>query len=152
MPGAEGVPVSATYVEGEWMRPVTAADGLEYYRGPCGSYAEWAAESGVSGPWDETDGRGVANVFRYAFDAAGDTDGVRILGVTFDGEGRAVVRTPPIVHSNGFALCISTADDLGWTVSRDDSQRIDRDGETVVDVLGGGAGTRFFRLMALPEE
>ena len=31
IPGAEGTPVSATLVAGEWAQPVTAADGNEYY-------------------------------------------------------------------------------------------------------------------------
>ena len=31
IPGAEGMPVSATLVAGEWAQPVTAADGNEYY-------------------------------------------------------------------------------------------------------------------------
>ena len=31
IPGAEGIPVSATLVQGEWSQPVTAADGLTYY-------------------------------------------------------------------------------------------------------------------------
>ena len=47
IPDANGEPVGQTYVAGEWIRPVTAVDGLFYYRRATeitiGSAAEWNA-------------------------------------------------------------------------------------------------------------
>ncbi len=150
VPGAEGIPVSATYAEGEWTRPVTAADGLTYYRQPSGSYAEWAAETGIAGAWNEKDGDGVANVFRYAFDVTEGTDGMRILDLTFNDQGQVVVQTPPVVNSNGFGLSIATADDPAGT-QNPTSHPLDSDGETVIDEPETGSRTRFYRLKARPE-
>ena len=150
VPGAEGIPVSATYVDGEWTRPVTAADGLTYYRQASSSYAEWAAETGITGAWYEKDADGIANVFRYVFDVAEGTDGLRILDVTFDEQGRAVVQTPRVANSVGFDLSIATADDPGGGQNAA-SYPLDTDGETVIDEPETGSRSRFYRLKARPE-
>ena len=151
VPGADGTPVSTTFVDGEWTRAVTAADGLVYYRQPSSSYADWAAETGIAGAWNEKDADGVANVFRYVFDVAEGTDGLRILGVTFDEQGRAVVQTPPVANSAGFEVFIVTADDPGgWQYAP--SYPLDTDGETVIDEQDTGSRTRFYRLKAAQSE
>ena len=73
--GAEGTPVSATLVPGEWAQPVTAADGLTYYR--------WTTAPA---------GRLLA---RYAFDDAGN-GGANLLraSVGLDAIVRATQTTP----------------------------------------------------------
>ncbi len=151
IPGADGTPVSATYVQGEWNRPVTAADGLTYYRQPSGSYDEWTAETGIAGAWNEKDADGIANVFRYAFDVTEGTDGMRILDLTFNDQGQVVVQTPPVVNSNGFGLSIATANDPAGTQNAA-SYPLDTDGETVIDEPDTGSRTRFYRLKAALSE
>ncbi len=149
--GAEGIPVSATYVQGEWNRPVTAADGLTYYRQPSSSYAEWAVESGIDGEWNEKDAGGVANVFRYVFEKAeGTFENPPLLIIEVDGNGQLVAETPRLVNTAGFECVLSAADDPEGK-SNPATQALEADGTTVIQEQNTGSRTRFYRLKATPE-
>ena len=144
--GAEGTPVSETYVAGEWTRPVTAADGFTYYAAATG-YETWAAANGVTGAWDATDASGVHNVFRYLFDKpSGAFENPPILSISFDASGRAVIHTPPLSPSaTGFDISILATDDLAGTGAT--TYPLDVDGETTIPASDKPA--RFFRLRAV---
>jgi hypothetical protein len=151
VPGAEGTPVSTTYVEGGWNRPVTAADGLTYYRQPSSSYDEWVRETGISGAWNAQDSQGVANVFRYLFEKAeGAFEDPPLLSLEFDAEGHLVARTPAVVNTNGFTCVLSASDEPGWTDPDPNPLALETDGTTLIP--GFDSPTRFFRLVATQNE
>ena len=144
VPGADGDPVSETYVAGEWTQPVTAADGLVYYSEAIViTYAAWAAENGITGAWDATDALGVHNVFRYVFDKpTGAFENPPLLSISFDADGNPVIQTPKIVNSDGFEHTILATDSLDGANGQ--SYPISASGETVISASGKKA--RFFRL------
>lgn len=80
---------------------------MSYFQGWLMTYGEWAGEHGIEGAWDEKDAHGVANVFRYLFDAP---DGVPSLGIRVNEAGRVVVTTPPLVYTAGFLFLLVAAD------------------------------------------
>ncbi len=143
--GAEGTPVSETYVAGEWTCPVTAADGFTYYAAATG-YEIWAAANGTMGAWDATDASGIHNVFRYLFDKpSGAFENPPLISITFDANGRAVIHTPPLNPSaTGFDISILATDDLAGTGGT--TYPLNYSGETVIPAAD--KNTRFFRLKA----
>ena len=132
------------------------ADNLEsYYESntriivPMAGYAGWAAANGVSGAWNATDANGIANVFRYAFNkpTGAFTEPV-LLDITFNAEGKAVVKTPPLVNSAGFTFTIEASDNVDGTGTAA-SYELNASGETVIDETG--KAKRFFRLKAVAQ-
>ena len=76
-------------------------------------YAVWAAASGISGAWNETDALGIHNVFRYAFDKPTDAfTNPPLLDIAFASDGTALVLTPPLVNTAGFDFSLLATDDL----------------------------------------
>lgn len=110
-------------------------------------YVTWAAGNGIVGAWNDTDADGIANVFRYAFGVAEGTDGLCILGLSFDELGRLVVLTPPLASTLGFDFSVSASDTPFWT-NAPDLTPLSADGETVIDEVDTGAPTRFYKLQA----
>ena len=77
--------------DGGQTRVVRHASGASEATG----FDAWADENGVAGAWNEKDASGIANVFRYAFDKPiGAFSDPPLLGIAFNAEGRAVVKTP----------------------------------------------------------
>ena len=119
--------------------PAPAADG----------YATWATENGVSGAWDAVDATGIANVFRYAFNkSTGAFTTPPLLDIAFNAEGKAVVKTPPLVNGAGFTFTIEASDNPDGTGNAA-SYPLSASGETVIDETG--KTTRFFRLRAVAQ-
>ena len=116
---------------------------------PRADYATWAAENGISGAWDDTDADGIANVFRYAFGVAEGTDGLGILGVIFDEEGRTIVLTPPLANTLGFAYSVSASDTPFWT-NAPALTPLSRIGWTTL-WEDPGTNAHFYRLRAVPK-
>ena len=111
------------------------------------AYEIWAVANGVEGAWDEADALGIHNVFRYAFDKpTGAFAEPPLLDIAIE-DGNAVVKTPPIVNSEGFALSVVESSDIaGATVTR--SRLLDAAGRAVFAM--GGVASRFYRLSARP--
>ena len=108
-------------------------------------YADWAAANGVSGAWDATDADGVANVFRYAFDKpTGAFANPPLLDIAIE-DGAAVVKTPPVVNTAGFAISVVESGGIaGAAVARRRSP--DAAGRAVFAMEN--APSRFYRLSA----
>ena len=111
------------------------------------AYEIWAVANGVEGAWDEADALGIHNVFRYAFDKpTGAFAEPPLLDIAIE-DGNAVVKTPPVVNSDGFALSVVESSDIaGATVTR--RRSLDAAGRAVFAM--GGAASRFYRLSARP--
>ena len=109
------------------------------------AYEIWAAANGVSGAWDETDALGVHNVFRYVFDVpTGAITNPPLIDIEIEG-GNAVVITPPVSNTVGFAVSVVESSDIaGKTVTR--RRTPDATGRAVFAM--GGAASRFYRLAA----
>ncbi len=143
--GAEGTPVSETYVAGEWTRPVTAADGFTYYVAATG-YEIWAAANDVAGTWNATDANGIHNVFRYAFDKpTGVFTNPPLLSISFDANGNPVILTPPLANAEGFDLSIRATDSPDGANGQ--IYPLNASGETAIPA--SGKKSRFFRLRAV---
>ena len=111
---------------------------------PASGYAAWAAANGIEGAWNETDALGVHNVFRYAFDETNAVPDPPLLDIAIEG-GNAVVKTPPVVNAEGFAVSVVESSDIaGKTVTR--RRTPDATGRAVFAM--GGAASRFYRLAA----
>ena len=107
-------------------------------------YVAWASENGVTGGWSAVDANGIANVFRYVFNKA-TGDFAVILGIEFNAEGKAVIKTPPVVNEAGFTLSIKASDDLDGT-GNTATYGLNPTGETLIDEAT--SAKRFFRLRA----
>ena len=109
------------------------------------AYEIWAAANGISGAWDETDALGVHNVFRFAFDKpTGAFEDPVMLDIAIEG-GNAVVITPPVSNTVGFAVSVVESSDVaGAAVTR--RKPLDATGRTVFPM--GNAASRFYRLSA----
>ena len=93
-------------------------------------------------------GDGVANVFRYAFDKPGDFGATPLLDVVLGADGRAVVRTPPVVNTAGFTYQVLASDNLAFDANGNvATYDLDPTGATVIPETGKTA--RFFRLRAV---
>ena len=108
-------------------------------------YAAWAAASGVSGAWNETDALGIHNVFRYAFDKpTGAFENPTLLGIAFASDGTALVLTPPLVNTAGFDFSLLATDDLAG--ANPATFPLDPSGTNAVPT--SSSSVRFFRLQA----
>ena len=107
-------------------------------------YAAWAAASGISGAWDETDALGIHNVFRYAFDKpTGAFTNPPLLGIAFASDGTALVLTPPLANTVGFDFSLLATDDLAG--ANPATSPLDPSGTNAVPAT---SSPRFFRLRA----
>ena len=108
------------------------------------AYELWAAANGL-GAWNETDALGVANVFRYAFDKpTGAFENPPLLDIAIEG-GNAIVKTPPVANTAGFAVSVVESGDVaGAAVTA--RKPLDATGRTVFPM--GSATSRFYRLSA----
>ena len=113
-------------------------------------YPYWAWRWGL-GAWNEKGADGIHNVFRYAFDKpVGAFADPPLLGISFDEQGRAVIKTPPLVNGTGFDLSILATDAPDAPLSGGTAYPIDRSGSTTIDETDKPA--RFFRLRATEAE
>ena len=137
---------------GQPVRPVrdfagcSASGSVTYDSSP---YETWAAANGVAGAWDATDASGIANVFRYVFNVpAGAFTNPPLLDIAIE-DGNAVVITPPVSNTVGFAVSVVESSDVaGATVTR--RKPLDATGRTVFPM--GSAASRFYRLSATEGE
>ena len=108
-------------------------------------YETWAAANGVAGAWDATDESGVYNVFRYLFDVpTGAFTNPPLIDIAIEG-GNAVVITPPVSNTVGFAVSVVESSDVaGAAVTR--RKTLDATGRTEFPM--GSAASRFYRLSA----
>ncbi len=93
----------------------------------------------------------MANVFRYLFGKAAGTEGLDIVDLWLDEEGRTVVVTSPLVNTQGFSWAVIAADAPDWP-DPVASHPLDPDGETTIDEADTGSRSRFYRLKAVPAE
>ena len=108
-------------------------------------YAAWAAASGISGAWDETDALGIHNVFRYAFDKpTGAFTNPPLLDIAFASDGTTLVLTPPLVNTVGFDFSLLATDDLAG--ANPATFPLDPSGTNAVPA--SSSSSRFFRLKA----
>ena len=108
------------------------------------SYYAWS-RSGY-GAWDAVNAKhGTYNVFLYAFGITPYSPAFTLLDITFDEQGRAVVKTPPLKNNVGFTFSIVAFDNPDGT-GNDVTYPLDPSGETVIDETG--RTRRFFRLRA----
>ena len=133
---------------GQPVRPVrdfagcSASGSVTYDSSP---YENWAAANGVAGAWDATDANGIHNVFRYAFNVpTGAFTNPPLIDIEIEG-GNAVVITPPVSNTVGFAVSVvESCDVAGATVTR--RKPLDATGRTEFPM--GNAASRFYRLSA----
>ena len=133
---------------GQPVRPVrdfagcSASGSVTYDSSP---YETWAAANGVEGAWDEADASGIHNVFRYLFDKpTGAFTNPPLLDIAIEG-GSAVVITPPVSNTVGFAVSVVESSDVaGATVTR--RKPLDATGRTEFPMES--ALSRFYRLSA----
>lgn len=89
---------------------------------------------------------GQANVFAYAFNMLSpDYSGAPVLDIAFDANGRAVIKTPPVVNTAGFAYSVVASDDVAGKINVVDYP-LAANGTNVIDEASTSA--RFFRLKA----
>ena len=142
-------PVSATYISVEnGLVNTPGTSGTKNTRliqpAAVAAYSTWATDNGVTGTWDAVDANGIANVFRYAFDVPqGEIDDPPLLDITFNAQGKPVIKTPELVKSTGFTFSIVASDNVDGTGNRV-TYVLNQSGETVVDEQA--SGKRFFRL------
>ena len=133
---------------GQTVRPVrgfagcSASGSVTYDPSP---YETWAAANGVEGAWDEKGADGIHNVFRYVFDnPTGAFTNPPLLDIAIEG-GSAVVKTPPMANTAGFAVSVVESGDVaGAAVTR--RKPLDATGRTEFPM--GSAASRFYRLSA----
>ena len=101
---------------------------------------------GRYGAWDAVNAKhGTYNVFLYAFGVTPYSPTFTLLDITFDEQGRAVVKTPPLKNNVGFTFTIEAWDNVDRTGNAA-SYPLHPSGETVIDETG--RTRRFFRLSA----
>ena len=133
---------------GQSVRPVRGFAGcsaggvVTYDPSP---YETWAAANDVEGAWDETDASGIHNVFRYVFgQPTGAFTNPPLIDIEIE-DGNAVVKTPPVSNTVGFAVSVVESSDVaGAAVTR--RKPLDATGRTVFPM--GNAASRFYRLSA----
>lgn len=114
------------------------------------NYAIWSKLSGIDNAWNEADKNGIHYVFYYVFDEpTGGFCKTPLIDICFDQNGMAIVKTPPVVNREGFALSVIASDTVIGT-GNIKTFPLSSDGNTVVDE--SMYGRRFFRLKAEPEK
>ncbi|MCR5750450.1 MAG: hypothetical protein K6G91_00675 [Kiritimatiellae bacterium] len=77
---------------------------------PLSGYGLWSASHGI-GTWNAKDALGIHNVFRYTFDKpAGAFETPALIDIAIEG-GSVVVKTPPVVNAEGFAVSVVESSD-----------------------------------------
>lgn len=71
-----------------------------------------------------------------------------LIGIEFNDAGKAVIVTPPLVNSDGFALLVVASDALDGTGNAA-TYPLEEDGTTLISEVM--SSTRFFRLRAVEE-
>jgi uncharacterized protein (TIGR02145 family) len=109
------------------------------------AYELWAAANGVEGVWYGKDASGIYNVFRYVFgQPTGAFTNPPLLDIAIE-DGNAVVITPPVSNTVGFAVSVVESSDVaGATVTA--RKPLDATGRT--EFAMGSAASRFYRLSA----
>lgn len=107
-------------------------------------YEAWATANGITGMWNETSG-GVYNVFRYVFDVtSGVFEETPLIDIAFE-DGKVVVKTPPVVNSDGVTVSVVESSDVaGKTVTA--TKAVDAAGST--EFTKSAESPRFYRLKA----
>ena len=120
---------------------------LQYWPKESG-YDAWAEDNGITGAMDETSG-GVYNVFRYVFDVpSGAFEETPLIDIAFV-DGKVVVKTPPVVNSDGVTVSVVESSDVaGKTVTA--TKAVDAAGST--EFTKSAESPRFYRLSADVEE
>ena len=116
---------------------------LQYWPEKTG-YETWAEENGITGAMDETSG-GIYNVFRYVFDVpSGAFAETPLIDIAFE-DGKVVVKTPPVVNSDGVTVSVVESSDVaGKTVTA--TKAVDAAGST--EFTKSAESPRFYRLKA----
>ncbi len=140
MNGGDATPIGLGYcpsprtcgaitVDQQNLTDTTSADGLTRTitrvsgADAIADFNAWKAEknangANIVGAWDARDANGVANVFRYAFDRAGDdfNDGKIIIDFASSGDGQVAIQTLPVVNGKGlFFFTIVASDNADGT-------------------------------------
>lgn len=112
------------------------------------AFSSWAAANGMMGAWDETSG-GVYNVFRYVFNVpSGAFEETPLIDIAFE-DGKVVVKTPPVVNSDGVTISVVESSDVaGKTVTA--TKAVDASG--ITEFAKDAAASRFYRLSATMTE
>ena len=147
--GTVTIPKSASYTLG--MNTVVVSNAEDTVTFGFGipiadPYLAWAAANGITGAWNEKDASGIYYVFRYAFNKpTGDFRDKPLIDIGFDSDGKVIVKTPPVVNSDGFTYSVVASDDVAGT---DNAKPyiLSTSGETKINETT--SGSRFFRLKA----
>ncbi len=115
---------------------------------PATGYVRWTLENGFSGAWNATDASGVHNVFRYAFNKpTGAITNPPLISISFE-NGQPVVRTPPLVNTEGYTFSILATDTLDGT-GASATYPLNASGRT--EIPASDKPARFFRLRAVEQ-
>ncbi len=108
------------------------------------TYEDWAEENSFTGAMDEKSG-GIYNVFRYVFDVpSGAFEETPLIDIAFV-DGKVVVKTPPVVNSDGVTVSVVESSDVaGKTVTA--TKAVDAAGST--EFTKSTESPRFYRLKA----
>ena len=111
-----------------------------------GGYGAWAEDNGITGAWNEKDASGIYNVFRYVFGAPGGAfANPPLIDIALE-DGKVVVKTPPVVNSDGVTVSVVESSDVaGETVTA--TKAVDASGSTEF-TKDSTATSRFYRLSA----
>ena len=146
---AQVYPARTKYVAVRWLLESSGRHSYYMYLDdfsftePAYTYADWAADNGVTGAWNATDALGVHNVFRYAFGkATGAFTNPPLLSISFE-NGQPVVHTPPLVNTEGYTFGILATDTLDGT-GASATYTLNPSGRTPIPASDNPA--RFFRL------
>lgn len=110
-------------------------------------YSEWAELNGITGAWDEKGADGIANVFRYIFEGT-DFSTTPLIDIAFDGE-NVVIKTPMVMHSDGFKIVVKSSGNVGGTGEVMDAM-LDATGNTQIP-RPESASARFYWLIVEKE-
>ena len=111
-------------------------------------YEAWARRAFFNGAWDAMNStHGTYNVFLYAFGIIPfmPMQNFVLLDIEFNGEGKAVVKTPPLKNKVGFSFEVVASDNVDGT-GNVSGYELHPSGETVIDETNKTA--RSFRLSA----
>ena len=112
---------------------------------PKTGFEAWAENNGIAGAWNETDASGIHNVFRYVFDVtSGVFEETPLIDIDVEDD-KVVVKTPPVVNSDGVTVSVVESSDVaGETIT--DTKELTEEGSAEFDK--SAATPRFYRLSA----
>ena len=112
---------------------------------PKTGFEAWAENNGIAGAWNETDASGIHNVFRYVFDVtSGVFEDTPLIDIDVEDD-KVVVKTPPVVNSDGVTVSVVESSDVaGETIT--DTKELTEEGSAEFDK--SAATPRFYRLSA----